>query len=394
MKTLLKMEGKKVSNNMNHDLETKIIHWGHKPDPTTGALASPIYQTATFAANSVEHFEELCRTWGYVYSRECNPTLTELESKIAMLENAESAIVSTSGMGAIASTILALVKSGDHIVSSDGIFSHSKLLMSELLNKFNVEVTFVDAIDPQNVKNALKPNTKLVYIETPLNPTLDLVDIKTISEMAHENKSLVIVDNTFASPIIQQPIVLGADLVVHSLTKFINGHGDTLGGAVAGSKELIELVRWPSLCCFTGASLSPMSAWMILRGMKTLDLRMKKHCENGLALAEFLSNEECVELVKYPALKSHPQYDLCQSQMNGLGGGVLSFKLKDGIKGLTRDQASRKLMNSLELTTIATSLGEEHTLVQMNGENLIRISTGLESSKDIINDFKQAIEKL
>ena len=144
-----------------------------------------------------------------------------------MLENAESAIVSTSGMGAIASTILALVKSGDHIVSSDGIFSHSKLLMSELLNKFNVEVTFVDAIDPQNVKNALKSNTKLVYIETPLNPTLDLVDIKTISEIAHENKSLVIVDNTFASPIIQQPIVLGADLVVHSLTKFINGHGDT-----------------------------------------------------------------------------------------------------------------------------------------------------------------------
>lgn len=383
-----------MSNNFNHDLETKIIHWGHSPDPTTGALATPIHQTATFAAKSVEHFEELCQTWGYVYTRECNPTLTELEAKLAMLEGAESAIVSTSGMGAITSTLLALVKSGDHVVSSDGIFSHSKIFMNELLTKFGVEVTFVDAMDPQNIKDALKPNTKLVYIESPLNPTLDLVDIKAISEIAHENKSLVIVDSTFATPIIQKPIQLGADLVVHSLTKFINGHGDTLGGAVVGSKELIELVRWPSLCCFTGASLPPMSAWMILRGMKTLDMRMKKHCENGLAIAEFLSNEDCVELVKYPGLKSHPQYDLCQSQMNGMGGGIVSFKLKDGINGLTRDQASRKLMNSLELVTIATSLGEEHTLVQMNGENLIRIATGLESSKDIINDFKQAMDKL
>lgn len=266
--------------------------------------------------------------------------------------------------------------------------------MSELLSKFGVEVTFVDAVNPQNVKDAMKPNTKIVYIESPLNPSLDLVDIKTIAEIAHENKSLAIVDSTFGTPIVQRPIDLGADLVIHSLTKFINGHGDTLGGAVAGSKELIDLVRWPSLCCFTGASLPPMSAWMILRGMKTLDMRMKKHCENGLAVAEFLEEEEKVELVKYPALKSHPQYELCKTQMNGLGGGVVSFKLKDGINGLTRDQASRRLMNSLELATIATSLGEEHTLVQMNGENLIRIAVGLESSNDIINDFKQAIEKL
>lgn len=383
-----------MSNNINQDLETKIIHWGHSADPTTGALATPICKTATFAAKTVEHFEELCMTWGYVYTRECNPTLTELEAKLAMLENAESAISSTSGMGAITSTILALVKSGDHIVSSDGIFSHTKLFMSELLSKFGVEVTFVDAVNPQNVKDAMKPNTKIVYIESPLNPSLDLVDIKTIAEIAHENKSLAIVDSTFGTPIVQRPIDLGADLVIHSLTKFINGHGDTLGGAVAGSKELIDLVRWPSLCCFTGASLPPMSAWMILRGMKTLDMRMKKHCENGLAVAEFLEEEEKVELVKYPALKSHPQYELCKTQMNGLGGGVVSFKLKDGINGLTRDQASRRLMNSLELATIATSLGEEHTLVQMNGENLIRIAVGLESSNDIINDFKQAIEKL
>ncbi len=383
-----------MSNNLSHDLETKIIHWGHRPDPTTGALATPIYQTATFAAKTIEDFEELCRSFGYVYTRECNPTLTELELKLAMLENGDSAIVSTSGMGAITSTILALIKSGDHIVSSDGIFSHTKLFMNELLGKFGVEVTFVDAVDPENIKSALKSNTKLVYIESPLNPSLDLVDIKTISEIAHDNKSIVIVDSTFASPILQKPIDLGADLVVHSLTKYINGHGDTLGGVVIGSRELIDLVRWPGLPCFTGASLPPMNAWMILRGMKTLDMRMKKHCENALVVSEFLSTEEKVEIVKYPALKSHPHYELCQKQMNGMGGGIVSFKLKDGINGLTRDEASRKLINGLELCTIATSLGEEHTLVQMNGENLIRIAIGLESAIDIVNDFKQAIEKI
>ncbi|MGG7163016.1 trans-sulfuration enzyme family protein [Clostridium ihumii] len=383
-----------MSNNLNHDLETKIIHCGHNADSSTGALASPIYQTATFAAKSVEHFEELCRDFGYVYTRECNPNLTELELKLAMLENAESAIVSTSGMGAITSTILALVKSGDHIVSSDGIFSHTKLFMNELLGKFGVEVTFVDATNYINVKNALKNNTKLVYIESPLNPTLDLVDIKSISEVAHENKSLVIVDSTFGTPIIQKPIDLGADIVVHSLTKFINGHGDTLGGAAIGSKEIIDLIKWPSLPCFTGASLPPMSAWMIMRGMKTLDMRMKKHCENALAVAEYLSNRDDIEIVKYPALKSHPQYDLCQRQMNGLGGGMVSFKLKNEINGLTRDEASRKMINGLKLCTIATSLGEEHTLVQMNGENLIRLAIGLESAKDIINDLEQSLDNL
>ncbi|CAH2213340.1 trans-sulfuration enzyme family protein [Tepidibacter aestuarii] len=383
-----------MNNNINHDLETKIIHWGHASDKSTGALATPIYQTATFAAETVEHFEQLCRDFGYVYTRECNPNLNELELKLAMLEEGENAIVSASGMGAITSTILALVKSGDHIVSSDGIFSHTKMFMSELLLKFGVEVTFVDAKNPCNIKDALKTNTKLVYIESPLNPSLDLVDIKTIAQIAHENKSLLIVDSTFATPIVQKPITLGADIVIHSLTKFINGHGDTLGGVAIGSKELIDLVKWPSLPCFTGASLPPMNAWMILRGIKTLDMRMKKHCENALAVAAFLDEEEYIEEVKYPGLESYPQHELCKTQMNGLGGGVLSFKLKDGINGLSRDEASRTLINSLQLCTIATSLGEEHTLVQMNGENLIRIAVGLESSTDIINDLKQAMDKL
>lgn len=381
-----------MQKNTDYDLETKLIHQGHSPDPATGALASPIYQTATFAAHSVEHFEELCRTWGYVYSRECNPNLTELESKLAMLEGADSAIVSASGMGAIASTLLSLVKTGDHIVSADGIFSHTRLLMTELLAKFGVEITFVDATVSDNIRAAMKPATKLVYVESPLNPSLELVDIRAVADIAHHNKSLLIVDSTFCTPILQRPLELGADLVVHSLTKFMNGHGDTLGGAVIGSRELIELIKWPGLCCFTGAALAPNNAWMIMRGMKTLDMRMKKHCENGLALAEFLTSQNEIEEVRYPALKNHPHYELCQSQMNGLGGGIVSFRLKEDIHGLTRDQVSRKFVNSLKLTTIATSLGEEHTLVQMNGENLIRIAVGLESAKDIIADFRQALD--
>ncbi|GAA0701930.1 aminotransferase class I/II-fold pyridoxal phosphate-dependent enzyme [Paraclostridium ghonii] len=383
-----------MNNNNNYDLETKLVHGGHSSDASTGALASPIYQTATFAAKTVEHFEELCQTWGYVYTRECNPNLSELEIKLSLLEGGENAIVSASGMGAIASTVLALVKSGDHVICSDGVFSHTKILMGELLTKFGVEVTFVNAVDTENISRELKENTKFVYIETPLNPTLDLVDIKAICEIAHKNKSLVIVDSTFATPIIQQPIKLGADLVIHSLTKFMNGHGDALGGVVIGSKELIDLVRWPSLCCFTGASLPPMNAWLITRGIKTLDMRMKRHCENALHLATFLEDKDCVEIVKYPGLKSHPQHELCKSQMNGLGGGIVSFKLKENINGLTRDEASRELINSLKLVTIATSLGEEHTLVQMNGDNLIRIALGLESHKDIINDFEQAIQNV
>lgn len=383
-----------MNNNLNYDLETKLVHGGHKPDSSTGALASPIYQTATFAANTVEHFEELCQTWGYVYTRECNPNLTELETKLCMIEGGENAVVSASGMGAIASTVLALVKSGDHIICSEGVFSHTKILMEELLTKFGVEVSFVNAVNSDNIEKELKKNTKFVYIESPINPTLDLVDIKTVCNIAHENKSLVIVDSTFATPIIQQPIKLGADIVIHSLTKFINGHGDSLGGAVIGSKELIELVRWPSLCCFTGSSLPPMNAWLITRGIKTLDMRVKRHCENALEIANFLENQDCVEVVKYPGLKSHPQHELCKAQMNGLGGGIVSFKLKDGINGFTRDEVSRKLINSLKLVTIATSLGEEHTLVQMNGENLIRVSVGLESAQDIINDFTQAIEEV
>lgn len=374
----------------DYDFETRLIHHGHEPDSATGALATPIYQTATFAAKSVEHFEQLCEEYGYIYSRECNPTLTELELKMAMLEEGESAIVTASGISAISSTLLTLLKSGDHIISSQGIFSHTKILMEELLQKFGVEVTFVDASNPENISSAMRENTKAVYVETPLNPSLELVDISSVSKKAKENGALLIVDSTFAPPPIQRPLSLGADICIHSLTKYINGHGDSLGGAVIGPKELIDKIKWPGMPCFTGASLTPMNAWMIIRGIKTLDMRVKKHCENALSIAEFLDSHEHVEVVNYPALKSHPQHELCKVQMNGMGGGVISFRMKDGINGLTRNKASRRFLNSLRLCTIAASLGEEHTLTYLTGNDLIRVAIGLESADDIISDMKQA----
>ncbi len=378
----------------NYDFQTNLIHCGHKPDPTTGALATPIYQTATFAAESMEHFDQLCKDFGYIYTRECNPTLTELEEKLAMLENGESAITAASGMGAIASTLLTFLKSGDHIISSEGMFSHTELLMKELLVKFGVEVTFVDASNSENIEKNIKENTKIVYIESPLNPSLKLVDIKEVSKIAHDNDALLIVDSTFAPPPIQNSLNFGADLCIHSLTKYINGHGDTLGGAVIGKKDLIDKIKWPGMPCFTGASLPPINAWMIIRGLKTLDMRVKRHCENALALSEFLSTSEYVEQVSYPALPSHPQYELCKTQMNGLGGGVVSFKLKDNINGLDSNTASRKFLKSLKICTIAVSLGEEHTLAYLTGSGIIRVAVGLESSKDIIEDMKNTLKNI
>lgn len=375
-------------------LATQIIHCGHQPDPTTGAVASPIYQTATYAAKSVEDFEELCQNWGYVYSRESNPTISELEEKLAMLEKGEAALATSSGMGAITSSLLTLLRSGDHIISSAGIFSHTKLFMQEALIKFGVEITFVNATDPELIRHHIKANTKLIFLETPLNPSLDLVDIRSISTIAHEKDILVMVDSTFAPPPIQQALTLGADLCVHSLTKYINGHGDSLGGVVVGSKAIIDKIKWPGMPCFTGSALSPFNAWLILRGMKTLDLRVRQHCANAMELARFLVQHPYVARVHYPALPCHPQYELCQTQMNGLGGGIISFALKEGIHGLTQNEGSRKLANHLEICIIATSLGEPQTLVQLEKSGLVRIAVGLETATDLIDDFRQALDKL
>lgn len=375
-------------------LDTQLIHAGHTIDPVTHALASPIFQTATYGFDTVEEMDEAWDKLGYLYTREGNPSVLSLEKKLAVLEGGEAALAAGSGMGAVCSTLLTLLKNGDHLLCSEGLFFHSDIFMRQLLERMSIEVSFADFKDIENVTQNIKPNTSVIFIETPANPTLGVVDIEAISKIAKSNDCIFIVDSTFAPAPIQRPLEWGADLVIHSLTKYINGHGDTLGGAVIGSKILVDQIRYPGMPCFTGAALAPFNAWLIMRGMMTLEMRVLKHCSNALAIAEFLESRPEVERVIYPALKSHPQHNLCEKQMNGLGGGIVSFWLKDGINAMTVRQADYKLLNNTNLITIATSLGEGHTLIQVENSNMVRIAVGLENQKDLIDDLRQSFDKL
>ena len=375
-------------------MDTKLIHAGHKIDPTTHSMASPIFQTATFGFDTVEEMDEAWDKLGYLYTREGNPSVISLEEKLAVMEGGEAAAAMGSGMGAVCSALLTLLNKGDHLICSQGLFFHSNIFMNDLIAKLGVEVDFADFKDQEDVTQKIKPNTSIFFIETPANPTLGVVDIEAIAKIAKSNNCLFIVDSTFAPPPVQQPLKWGADLVIHSLTKYINGHGDALGGAVIGRKDLIEKIKYPGMPCFTGDALSPFNAWLIMRGMTTLEMRVEKHCSNALAIAQFLESRDEVERVIYPALKSHPQHSLCEKQMNGMGGGIVSFWLKNGIKGMTVREADYKLCDALGIITIATSLGEEHTLIQVENSSMVRIAVGLENPKDLINDLKQAFESL
>ena len=381
-------------NIKDKELETMLAHGVHHPDSETRSLSSPIYQTATYGATSQEHFEDLCYNWGHVYARESNPSTDELARTLALIEGCETGVVTASGMGAVTSALFSQLKAGDHIICANGMFSHTTLFVKECLMNFGVEADFVDATDYKNIEEKLKENTKIVYVESPLNPSLRVVDIAKIAELKAKKDFIFIVDSTFAPTPIQYPTKLGADLVIHSLTKFMNGHGDVIGGAVLGKRELIHKIKWPSMPCFTGACMTPMNAWLILRGLRTLDMRVERHCKNGLAIAEFLETHPLVEKVNYPGLKSSPDYELCQKQMNGLGGGMLSFTLKTFTNDEDRIKMTKKFINSVELITIATSLGEQHTLISLYDGGLVRIATGLESSKDLVADLKQALDKV
>lgn len=376
------------------EMDTKLIHAGHKVDPVTHSMASPIFQTATFGFDTVEEMDEAWDKLGYLYTREGNPTVISLQEKLAVMEGGEAAVAMSSGMGAVCSTLLTLLNKGDHMICSQGLFFHSNIFMTDLVAKLGIEVDFADFKDIEDVTQKIKANTSILFIETPANPTLGVVDIEAISKIAKSNDCIFIVDSTFAPPPIQQPLKWGADLVIHSLTKYINGHGDALGGAVIGRKDLVEKVKYPGMPCFTGAALAPFNAWLIMRGMTTLEMRVEKHCSNALAIAEYLESRDEVERVIYPALKSHPQHALCEKQMNSMGGGIVSFWLKNGINGMTVREADYKLCDALGLITVATSLGEGHTLIQVENSNMIRIAVGLENPKDLVNDLKQAFESL
>lgn len=396
------------SNLKNMGFATKAIHGGHKQDQY-GALATPIHQTATFVFDTAEQGGRrfALEEDGYIYSRLGNPTNTHLEEKLAMLEGAEAAISTASGIGAVSSAIWTVLKSGDHVVAAKTLYGCTFAYLNHGITRFGVEVTFVDATNPENVREALRDNTKVVYLETPANPNLEIVDIEKISKIAHErNKEcMVMVDNTFCTPYIQRPLEMGADVVIHSGTKFLNGHGDVISGFVVGSAEYIKNVRLFGVKDMTGASLSPFDAFLIIRGMKTLEVRVEKHCSNAMKVAEFLEAHKAVEKVYYPGLRSFPQYELAKKQMS-LPGAVIALEVKGGV------EEGKKVLNSLKLCKIAVSLGDAETLIQHPAsmthspyteeeraeagisDGLVRIAVGLESVEDIIADLDQALNAI
>ncbi|AIF50728.1 methionine gamma-lyase [Pelosinus sp. UFO1] len=391
-------------HNLGYD--TTIIHAGQSPDPTTGALATPIHQTSTFVFENAEQgaarfaLEEN----GYIYTRLGNPTQHSLEEKMAALEKAEAALAVASGMTAIAASFWTVCGNGDHIVASDTLYGCTHALLSHSMPKFGIAVTFVDASNLENIRKAIRPNTKVVFIETPSNPTLTIIDIAATAKLAHEHNVKLMVDNTFMSPYCQRPLELGADIVVHSATKYINGHGDVIAGIVLGKKEFINAVRFVGVKDVTGGCISPFNAWLTLRGLKTLGVRMERHCQNALQVAKFLAGHPNVEKVNYPGLPGHPGHQLAKSQMSGFGG-IISFEVKGGV------EAGRKIMNSVKLCLLAVSLGDTETLIQHPAsmthspipreerlkagitDGLIRLSVGLEDPSDIIFDLDQAIKK-
>lgn len=388
-------------------INTQMVHAGQKPDPVTGALSTPIYQTSTFVFDSAEQgaarfaLEEP----GYIYTRLGNPTQDQLEEKMAVLEHGEAGLAVASGMTAIAAPLWTLCSSGDHIVASNTLYGCTFALLSHAMPKFGIEVTFVDASDPANVDQAMKSNTKVVYVETPANPTMTVLNIKSLADIAHRGGAQLMVDNTFMSPYCQRPLDLGADIVVHSATKYLNGHGDVIAGIVVGKLDFVTQVRLLGVKDITGGCISPFNAWLILRGLKTLGVRMDRHSKNALTVAQHLATHPKVEAVHYPGLETHPQYALAKQQMDQFGG-ILSFEIKGGV------EAGRKVMNSVELCSLAVSLGDTETLIQHPAsmthspvppeerlkagitDGLIRLSVGLEDVADIIADLDQALAKI
>ncbi|HIX66034.1 MAG TPA: PLP-dependent aspartate aminotransferase family protein [Candidatus Anaerotruncus excrementipullorum] len=394
------------------DFETLIVHAGQGADPAYGALATPIYQTSTFCFETVEEgadkFANKVPGYHPVYSRSGNPTTRAFELKCAAMEGGEDCVATASGMGAVGSVMLAFLKQGDHIIFDNSVYGGTDYVASHDLPDLGIEVSRVDTGDLEAVKAAIKPNTKIIYFETPNNPMMKVTDVAAIKAIAGSDIR-VVVDATFAPPPVQHVLALGADIVLHSITKYINGHGDALGGIVVGKAEDITRIRKHCMTKINGCPPSPFNSYLVLRGMKTLAIRMKKHCDNAMAIAEYLEKNPYVKTVYYPGLKSNPQHELASRQMeNGMYGGMISFELKDDVKGLSSFEAGKKLLNHLTIPAIAVSLGDPDTLIEHPAsmthagvspeerlaagitDGLIRLSVGLENAQDLINDFEQA----
>jgi len=375
---------------------TDAIHVGQEPDPATGAIIVPIYQTSTFVQ------EELGKHKGYEYARTSNPTRVALERNLAALERGRFGLAFASGMAAI-NAVLTLFKAGDHVIAGHNLYGGTFRLFERVLKDFNLTFTYVNTCRLEEVERAVGANTRLLYIETPTNPVMEITDIALAARLAHDRRIPLAVDNTFMSPYFQRPLELGADIVIHSTTKYLNGHSDGVGGAVIlNDPELAARLKFVQNAA--GAILGPLDSWLVLRGVKTLAVRMRQHNENGMAIASFLANHPKIQKVHYPGLPSHPQHELAKKQMHGFGG-MLSFETGSA-------ENARTVLNSVRLCSLAESLGGVETLIshpatmthasvpaeerQRLGitDGLVRISVGIEDVEDIIADLDEALARV
>ncbi|MBI9036067.1 MAG: PLP-dependent transferase [Bacteroidales bacterium] len=383
--------------------DSKLIHAGDYNDEF-GSAVTPIYQTSTFSFKNAQHGADLFsgKEEGYIYTRIGNPTINVLENKLAELENGYRGIALASGMAAVTTVYMGLLKQGDHMISTSAVYGPSRGVMESHFSKFGVEYSYVDTSNLEEIEKSIQPNTKLLYLETPANPTIQLTDIRKASEIAHKHDILVVVDNTFCSPYLQKPLDLGADVALHSLTKFINGHADIVGGAlIAKDEQVYNILR--KTMVYMGGNMDPHQAYLVIRGVKTLSLRVEKAQSSAMIVAQYLENHPKVEWIKYPGLRSFEQYELAKEQMNGFGS-MISFGLKGGY------EAGKALMDNIKLATLAVSLGGVESLIQhpasmthagISKENkeaanitdgLVRYSVGIEDINDIIADLRDALE--
>ena len=393
----------------NSGFGTKAIHGGRMKDTQYGALTMPIYQTSTFEFDCCEQGGRRFagEEKGYIYTRLGNPSISAVENKVALLEGGEACAAASSGMGAVSACLWSIAGAGKHILADETLYGCTFALLNHGMTRYGVEVTFVDTSDLEQVKANLKENTVCVYLETPANPNLKISDIQAVAELAHAyNPAIqVVCDKTFASPYLQRPLELGADVVIHSATKYLNGHGDVIAGFVVGTEAFINEVKMFGLKDMTGATLGPFEAFLIMRGLKTMEIRMERHCANAKRVAEYLVKQEKVERVYYPGLETHPGYEIAKKQMQDFGA-MISFEVKGGKEG------GMKFVNSLSMIPIAVSLGDAETLVQHPASmthsvyteeelkaagisaGLIRLSVGLENAEDIIADLELGFSKI
>lgn len=376
--------------------ETLAIHSGQRPDCTYGAVSVPIYQTSTFV------FEDIGKTRGYDYSRTANPTRKVLEDTIARLEGGKAGFAFATGMAAEA-TAIHMLKQGDHVISGDDVYGGTYRLFANVMQPFGLEFTFMRLDSRKKLEQAIRPNTRMIWMETPSNPLLNIVDVEMVADVARKHKLLTVIDNTFATPYFLKPISYGIDLVVHSTTKYLNGHCDVVGGAIVTSTdELTERVQF--LLNAMGTCASPFDCWLVLRGIESFPVRMKRHEENAFAVAGYLAGHPRVQKVLYPGLEGHPGYDIARRQMTGFGG-VVSFEIKGGL------DAANNCLRRLQIFALAESLGGVASLAEHPGtmshasmpkayaqevgitDGLIRLSVGLENSADLIDDLRQALDQ-